>query len=86
LILKNNCLFLRIVIGGLMAKYVKLPTIVEAFASGKEQNLGTLGALTTDDMIIRLAAGDLCTMTDTSFYLKYQETNDSATLTGEDWN
>lgn len=69
-----------------MAKYVKLPTIVEAFPSGKVQDLGSLGSLVTNDMIIRLAAGDLCTMTEATFDLKYQETNDSATLTGEDWN
>ena len=67
-----------------MPLYQKKPTIVEAVQSGIQGNYGILGALVTEDWIIKSVAGTLTTMSDTEFTNKYSPAPSSASLTGDD--
>lgn len=67
-----------------MPLYQKKPTIVEAIESGIAGNYGVLGALVTDDWIIKSYSGTLITMDNTTFESLYTPAPSSSVLTGED--
>lgn len=69
-----------------MALYQKKPTIVEAVQAGVAANYGVLGALVTEDWIIKSLAGTLTTLNKTSFESKYSAAPSSSTLVGDDVN
>lgn len=67
-----------------MPLYQKKPTIVEAIESGIAGNYGVLGALVTDDWIIKSYSGTLITMDNDTFESLYTPAPSSSVLTGED--
>ena len=67
-----------------MPLYQKKPTIVEAVQASLSGNYGILGALVTEDWIIKSVAGTLTTMGNTEFTNKYNPAPSSASLTGDD--
>lgn len=69
-----------------MPRYQKKPTVVEAFQSGSQQNLGALGSLITNDWIIKSVEGTLTTLSNTDFTEKFNPAPASAELTGDDVN
>lgn len=69
-----------------MARYIKLPTVVEAEQSGAQRDWGFLGNLVTTDWILLTCSGEWHTMNDTTFQSKYTMTSPSTPLTGSDWD
>jgi hypothetical protein len=67
-----------------MPLYQKKPTIVEAIQSGVSANYGSLGALVTEDWILKSYAGTLITMNNDDFEDKYTPAPSSSVLVGDD--
>ena len=67
-----------------MPLFQKKPTIVEAVQAGLQGSFGILGALVTEDWILKSVAGTLTTMSNTEFGIKYSPAPSSASLTGDD--
>jgi hypothetical protein len=69
-----------------MAKYMKISTVVEAFQAGTDGNYGILGTLVSTDWIIHMLNGDIHTMSNADFIVKYTSTSATAALSGTDWD
>ena len=67
-----------------MAKFQKKPTVVDAIQIDSQADYGALGALVTEDWIIKQYSGTLTTMSKDSFASKYNPAPPTATLTGSD--
>lgn len=66
--------------------YQKKTVVVGAMTAGSQIDMGTLGALVTDDYILKLASGDLHTLASVDFNAMYDAVNSNTTLTGTDWS
>lgn len=69
-------------------KYKKKDVVIggQQITSSTDGDYGTLGSLASGDWILTLTDGSLVTLDNSSFVAKYDETSDTTTLTGTDYD